>query len=72
MVKANAKKHSERAAANTPTPQTPATRSPASKFPRRSITRISELMVPGSSLIVSDQGFGDKTGEGTDFVVVSR
>ena len=30
------------------------------------------MMVPGSSLIVSDQGLGEETGEGTDFVVVSR
>ena len=36
------------------------------------IDRISELMVPGSSLIVSDQGLGGETGEGTDFIVVTR
>ena len=29
-------------------------------------------MVPGSSLIISDHGLGDETGEGTDFVVVTR
>jgi hypothetical protein len=29
-------------------------------------------MVPASSLIVSDQGLGEETGEGTDFIVVSR
>jgi hypothetical protein len=33
---------------------------------------ISQMIVPGSSLIVSDQGLGDETGEGTDFVVVRR
>jgi hypothetical protein len=31
---------------------------------------ISQMIQPGSSLIVSDQGLGDETGEGTDFVVV--
>jgi hypothetical protein len=29
-------------------------------------------MVPGSSLIVSDQGLGDETGDGTNFIVVTR
>jgi hypothetical protein len=33
---------------------------------------ISQMIVPVSSLIVSDQGLGDETGEGTDFIVVSR
>ena len=31
-----------------------------------------QRMVPGSSLIVSDHGLGDETGEGTDFIVVTR
>jgi hypothetical protein len=42
------------------------------EIPQDIVDRISEMMVPGSSLIVSDQGLGDETGEGTDFVVVSR
>ncbi len=29
------------------------------------------MILPGSSLIVSDQGLGEETGEGTDFVVVT-
>jgi hypothetical protein len=33
---------------------------------------ISQMIVPGSSLVVSDQGLGDETGEGTDFVVVTH
>jgi hypothetical protein len=33
---------------------------------------ISQMIVPGSSLIVSDQGLGDETGQGTDFIVVPR
>jgi hypothetical protein len=36
------------------------------------IDRISQLIVPGSSLVISDQGLGDETGEGTDFIVVTR
>jgi hypothetical protein len=27
--------------------------------------------VPGSSLVISDEGLGEETGEGTDFVVVT-
>jgi hypothetical protein len=42
------------------------------EIPQDVIDRISAMMVPGSSLIVSDQGLGGETGEGTDFVVVSR
>jgi hypothetical protein len=42
------------------------------EIPQDVIDRISELMVPGSSLVVSDQGLGDETGGGTDFIVVTR
>jgi hypothetical protein len=36
------------------------------------IERISELMVAGSSLVVSDHDLGNETGQGTDFIVVTR
>lgn len=36
------------------------------------VERISELMTPGSSLIVSDNRLSDETGEYTDFVVLTR
>jgi hypothetical protein len=36
------------------------------------IGQISQLIVPGSSLIVSDQGLGPETGRGTDFIVLSQ
>lgn len=36
------------------------------------VARISELIVPGSSLVISDQGLGEETGEGTDFIVVTH
>jgi hypothetical protein len=33
---------------------------------------IAQMIIPGSSLIISDQGLGDETGEGTDFIVLIR
>jgi hypothetical protein len=36
------------------------------------VERISELMMPGSSLIVSDNKLSDETGEYTDFIVLTR
>jgi L,D-transpeptidase catalytic domain len=55
-----------------PPPQTPAEALARISIPQDAVDYISQLMVPGSSLIVSDQGLGDETGEGTDFIVVMR
>ena len=55
-----------------PAPQTPAEVLARLDIPADVVERISELMVPGSSLVVSDQGLGEETGEGTDFIVVTR
>jgi len=42
-------------------------------IPQDVIDQISQLIVPGSSLVVSDQGLGPETGSsGTDFIVVTR
>jgi len=41
-------------------------------IPQDAIDRISELMAPGASLIISDQGLGSETGLGTDFIVLTR
>jgi lipoprotein-anchoring transpeptidase ErfK/SrfK len=41
-------------------------------IPQEAVARISELMSPGASLIVSDQGLGPETGVGTDFIVLTR
>jgi lipoprotein-anchoring transpeptidase ErfK/SrfK len=41
-------------------------------IPPEAIERISELMSPGSSLIISDKGLGGETGKGTDFIVLTR
>ena len=42
------------------------------EIPPDVIERISHLIIPGSSLVVSDQGLGEETGQGTDFIVVMR
>jgi lipoprotein-anchoring transpeptidase ErfK/SrfK len=41
-------------------------------IPQEAIDRISELMSPGASLVISDKGLGPETGKGTDFIVLSR
>lgn len=42
------------------------------QIPQDVVDQISRLMVPGSSLVVSDQGLGSETGVHTDFIVVTR
>ncbi len=42
------------------------------QFPQEAVDRISELLIPGSSLVVSDEGLGRETGRGTEFVVLLR
>jgi hypothetical protein len=41
-------------------------------LPQAAIDRISELLVAGSSLIISDQGLGQETGRQTEFIVVTK
>jgi len=41
-------------------------------IPPDALERISELMSPGASLIISDKGLGPETGKGTDFIVLTR
>jgi hypothetical protein len=53
-------------------PQTPQQVLARIDLPQDAIDFISQRMVPGSSLIVSDHGLGDETGEGTDFIVVTH
>jgi hypothetical protein len=52
--------------------QTPAQVLVRIEIPPEVSEAISQIIVPGSALIVSDQGLGDETGEGTDFIVVTR
>ena len=42
------------------------------QFPQEAIDRISDILTPGSSLVVSDEGLGRETGRGTEFVVLTR
>ena len=53
-------------------PQTPAQALARIAIPQAALDYISQLIVPGSTLIVSDHGLGDETGEGTNFIVVLR
>jgi hypothetical protein len=59
-------------AGDPPPPQTPAQVLARIDIPSELSEAIALMIVPGSSLIVSDQGLGDETGEGTDFVVVTH
>jgi lipoprotein-anchoring transpeptidase ErfK/SrfK len=62
----------DKPAAELPPPQSPAAALTRIVIPQDVVDHVSELMVPGSSLVISDQGLGEETGEGTDFIVVTR
>lgn len=56
-------------------PQTPSTAAEALDriaIPDEAMKRIAAALSPGGSLVVSDQGLGDETGSGTDFIVHLR
>jgi hypothetical protein len=55
-----------------PPPSSPAQVLARIEIPPEASEAISQMILPGSSLILSDQGLGDETGEGTDFIVVTR
>jgi len=42
------------------------------EIPQDVVERISELLTPGSALIVSDYGISEETGKDTDFIVVTQ
>jgi lipoprotein-anchoring transpeptidase ErfK/SrfK len=42
------------------------------QMPREAVERISEILIPGSSLVVSDKGLGRETGRLTEFIVETR
>ena len=42
------------------------------RIPEEASERIGELLAPGTSLVVSDQGISGETGKGTDFIVLTR
>jgi hypothetical protein len=53
-------------------PQTAAQALDRIQIPREALDRIGELLSPGASLVISDQGLGPETGQGTDFIVLTR
>jgi hypothetical protein len=55
-----------------PTQMTPQAALAGIEIPQDIIERISQLIIPGSSLIISDHGIGEETGVGTDFIIVTR
>jgi lipoprotein-anchoring transpeptidase ErfK/SrfK len=64
------KGHFESRPAEAYAPQTPAQVLDRIQIPQEAIDRISEILTPGASLVVSDQGLGPETGQGTDFIVL--
>jgi lipoprotein-anchoring transpeptidase ErfK/SrfK len=64
------KGHFESRPAEVYAPQTPAQVLDRIQIPQEAIDRISEILTPGASLVVSDQGLGPETGQGTDFIVL--
>ncbi len=42
------------------------------EIPQDAIQQISELLTPGSSLIISDYGISSETGPYSDFIVLTR
>jgi lipoprotein-anchoring transpeptidase ErfK/SrfK len=53
-------------------PQTAAQALERIQIPQEAIDRIGEILSPGASLVISDQGLGAETGEGTDFIVLTH
>ena len=62
----------EERAGDTPPPQDPEQVLARVEIPPEVRDAIAQMIIPGSSLIISDQGLGDGTGEGTDFIVETR
>jgi len=42
------------------------------EIPQDAVDQISELLTPGSSLIISDHGISHETGRDTDFIVLTH
>jgi lipoprotein-anchoring transpeptidase ErfK/SrfK len=42
------------------------------QMPQEAVVRIGELLIPGSSLVVSDEGLGPETGRYTEFIVLAH
>jgi len=55
-----------------PTPDKAAAALSRIEIPQNAVERITQLLTPGSSLIISDHGISDETGAQTDFIVLTR
>jgi hypothetical protein len=53
-------------------PVTPAEALGRIQMPQEAAERIAELLIPGSSLVVSDEGLGPETGRYTEFIVLAH
>jgi hypothetical protein len=53
-------------------PQTAAQVLDRIQIPQEAVDRIGEILSPGASLVISDQGLGPETGVGTDFIVLTH
>jgi len=42
------------------------------QMPKEAVDRIGEILIPGSSLVISDEGLGRETGRYTEFIVLSH
>jgi lipoprotein-anchoring transpeptidase ErfK/SrfK len=71
-TKIGPKAHPEARAAEVYLPQTAAQVLDRIEIPQAAADRIGEILSPGASLVISDQGLGEETGEGTDFIVLTR
>jgi hypothetical protein len=41
-------------------------------IPKETAERISEMLSPGSSMMISDYGISEETGNETDFIILTR
>jgi len=71
-AKIGPKAHLEARVAEVYVPQTAAQVLDRIQIPQEATDRIGEILSPGASLVISDQGLGEETGEGTDFIVLTR
>jgi lipoprotein-anchoring transpeptidase ErfK/SrfK len=71
-AKIGPKAHLEARPAEPYLPSTPAQALDRIQIPQEAIDRIDEILAPGASLVISDQGLGPETGDGTDFIVLTR
>jgi hypothetical protein len=65
-------KASPNSAPRSKSPATPAEALDRIQMPQEAVERIGDLLIPGSSLVVSDEGLGLETGRYTEFIVLAH